>query len=343
MFYLRRDENEKAIADFSKIHDEAAEDLDAFHGLVEALTNMKRFEDAHRQLDKAVELDPASPANFTLRARIHALQEKIPEAIDDLSEALRLDERNLSALLMRAQLRQASGDPNAAKRDVERALIIQPGLIQAILMRSLISAAMGDYVAAASDLQDLLRSDPKNVEWRMRLAAVYAADKRPRKAIEVYTEILQDSPGNVAALRGRADALLSIGKQLDALQDYQNALSQDPKHSGVLNNLAWLLATSPDANIRDGQRSIALGTKACEETGYKEPHILSTLAAGYAEAGDFESAIKWSTKAVDLGEGEMKEQLQKELESYKQGKPWRELQEVDEKPEPTRGGGEFPF
>jgi hypothetical protein len=52
-----------------------------------------------------------------------------------------------------------------------------------------------------------------------------------------------------------------------------------------------------------------LATKACELTDYKEAHILSTLASTYAELGDFETAIKWSEKSVELGEGDMKEQL----------------------------------
>jgi hypothetical protein len=71
-------------------------------------------------------------------------------------------------------------------------------------------------------------------------------------------------------------------------------------------------------------------------TDYKEAHILSTLASGYAEIGDFETAIKWSTKAVELGEGEMKDQLQQELESYQQSKPWREKQDTKEKPDQPR-------
>ena len=72
---------------------------------------------------------------------------------------------------------------------------------------------------------------------------------------------------------------------------------QAPEESGLLNNLAWVLATSPNDKVRDGKRSIELATKACELTEYKEAHILSTLASGYAEEGDFETAKKWSAKA----------------------------------------------
>jgi tetratricopeptide (TPR) repeat protein len=142
------------------------------------------------------------------------------------------------------------------------------------------------------------------------------------------------------ALRGRGDALLSVAKQKEAIADYEQVLKVEPEHSGTLNNLAWVLATSPHDKLRDGRRAIELATKACELTEYKAPHILSTLASGYAETGDFENAKKWSKKAVELGKGtDVVEQLQKELESYEQKKPWREEQKVEEKPDVTEPSG----
>ena len=92
----------------------------------------------------------------------------------------------------------------------------------------------------------------------------------------------------------------------------------------MLNNLAWVLATSPEDKLRNGKRAIELAKQACEVTEYKQAHILSTLAAGYAETGDFETAITWSKKAVESGGDELKGQLTKELESYEDKKPWRE-------------------
>jgi hypothetical protein len=85
-------------------------------------------------------------------------------------------------------------------------------------------------------------------------------------------------------------------------------------------------------DVRNAKRSIELGTKACEVTSYARPHILSTLAAGYAEAGDWENAVKWSQKSLEVAEDddENRPQLEKELQSYKDKKPWRELQNEDE-------------
>jgi tetratricopeptide (TPR) repeat protein len=126
--------------------------------------------------------------------------------------------------------------------------------------------------------------------------------------------------------------LLSVGRQAEAIADYERLLELQPDDSHVLNNLAWVLATSPDEKLRDGKRAIELATKACEVTDYKEAHILSTLAAGYAETGDFRTAIQWSQKAVAMGGEEQLEPLKKELESYRAGQPVRELMTEPEEP-----------
>ena len=341
LYFLDNNEAEKATADFTKLLGEDGENIDAHHALAEAYTFQEKYEKALEHIDKAIKLNPESSVTLTLRARIHMMKNDMKSAMDDLNEALKLTPRNLPALLTRARLHQLLGDLESAKEDVERVLLFQPGLTQGVLLHSIISAASGDFATAAANLERLLEKDPKNVPWRLQMAAFYGADQRPRKAIIVYTEVLSDDPRNIAALRGRADSLLSIAKQSEAVTDYEELLKIDPEHSGALNNLAWIFATSTQDDMRDGRRSIELGLKACEVTEYKEAHILSTLAAGYAESGDFETAVKWSSKAVELGEGEMKVQLEEELDSYKNKKPWREKQEVAEKPEPTRGGGDF--
>lgn len=145
--------------------------------------------------------------------------------------------------------------------------------------------------------------------------------------------MLAERPDDWLALRSRGDALLNTGKQEEAIADYEKAIKLQPKDAGILNNLAWVLATSPEEKLRDGKRAIALATEACELTEYKQAHILSTLAAAYAEMGDFESALKWSRKGVEIGREDQKEPLTKELESYRAGKPWRELLSEGERKE----------
>ncbi len=335
LLLLQEGEFEEGAAELEKLLKENGDNAAARIALAEAYFNLERYDDALAQADKAVTQSPEASIGYTLRARIHAAKEDYKSGIADLNQALLVQPRDLGALLLRARLNLAVDEVQLAKGDVQRLLQLNPGLPQAIYMRALIAAGEGNFGAAIQDMEQLVKLDEGNVEWQLQLGAFYAADERPRRAIEIYTTVIDNDQKNWMARRARADALLSIGKQAEAIKDYEIALQQQPEHDGILNNLAWVLATSPKDELRDGKRSIELGTKACEVTEYKRPHILSTLAAGYAESGDFETAIKWSSKAVEMGEGEIKEQLQKELDSYKQGKPWRELQETEEKKQPV--------
>jgi Tfp pilus assembly protein PilF len=122
---------------------------------------------------------------------------------------------------------------------------------------------------------------------------------------------------------------LNSGRRGDAASDYERALKLQPHDVGILNNFAWVLATAPEDKLRDGHRALALATSACRRTEYKQDYILSTLAAAYAETGDFDSARKWAARAVEAkpsehAEASRKDELKKELESYKANKPWRE-------------------
>ena len=349
LIYLERGESEKAIADLEKLVEKEIKNPAALGALAEALTNLKKYDEAIKYCDKVIEVAPRSTLGYSLRARVYILKDDLKSALSDLTEALKINPNDLPALLMRSRLNAAEGHDDAAKADVEKALRLSPDLPQAILMRSMLAAQKDKFGEAISDIQLLLQTDPTNVEYRLQLATYMVGDKRPRKAIDVLTSIIEgmgenlDEEGKESksdALRARGDALLSVGKHADAIKDYDEALKLTPDDTGVLNNLAWVLATSPEDGLRNAERSIELGTKACELTKYEKPHILSTLGSGYAEKGDWENAIKWSSKAVELGEKEgakgedVSEQLKKELESYKEKKPWREKQEVEENTKP---------
>jgi tetratricopeptide (TPR) repeat protein len=338
--YMDQGDFDKAIEDFNAILKQNEENVDARLALAEALTNLERYDDAWEQVDKALKLRPDSSLAYTLRARLYVLREDIKAALADLDQALRLQPSDLAALLIRARLYQTEGNLAAAESDVQRVLQLSPGLPQGLLIRSMILADKGRLGEAIADMKSVLQQDPKSIAWRLQLGGYYLQDRRPTKAIDLFTEVLADEEDNWVARQARADTLLSVGKHAEAIADFEIVLKQQPEDDGILNNFAWVLATSPDDQLRNGKRAIELATKACELTDYKKPHILSTLAAAYAEVGDFETAVKWSRRAVELGDKteEVDQQLKQELESYLQKKPWRERQTVEEKEDPVQPG-----
>ena len=90
------------------------------------------------------------------------------------------------------------------------------------------------------------------------------------------------------------------GRDTEALADYKEALALRPGYYRPLEGIAWLLAAAHDEKLVDGKRAVEWATKACESTTYSDPKGIATLAAAYAEAGDFPKAIEWSERAIEL-------------------------------------------
>lgn len=332
---LQMDKFEEALADFDAALKLEPNHVATLESKIDALLELKRFEEALKICDEIEKLVPSSAEAIFHRARIAAVQKDFEKALDLLNKAAELDPKNPAILMIRAAVYQELKKTEEALKDVNAALVLRPGNPALLRLRAALLAGSGKFSEAIADLEEVRKAEsPQDqVILNLQLGLLYSAQKYYARAIEHFTKVLEVEPKNAAALRGRGDALLSIGRQAEAIKDYEKALEVDPKDSGLLNNLAWVLATSPDEKLRDGKRALELAKQACELTEYKEAHILSTLAAAYAETGDMEKAIEWSRKAVELGEGEEKEALQKELDTYLKGEKVREL--LQEPPEPS--------
>jgi tetratricopeptide (TPR) repeat protein len=349
---------EDRLADYSAAIEAAPDEVEALQARGELLYELKRLDEARADLEKAIELDPESAETYILLAALLVDQEKADEALkllekaieqnpraaqaylqrarlllqkneaaaagEDLDRVLQLSPGNPVALLLRATARWQAGDQDRAMEDVERILEQRANFGPALRLRGVMRAEQGRLAGALEDLKAASDLEPTDTELRLQVAMLELASKLPASAIEDYSAVLKIDGDNVVAWQGRADAHLALGEQAEAIADYEEALKRAPDNSAILNNLAWILATSPEDKLRNGARSIELATAACKVTEYKQAHILSTLAAGYAETGDFKTAIEWSTKAVGLGDERYRDALAKELKSYEAGQPWRE-------------------
>ena len=341
LLYFKQKKVEEALADLRHVLAVDPTNTQVTAAAVRALADLKRTDEAIKILNNGLNAKPEASL-YQLRAAIYRTQEKIDEAISDLNKAIELNPKDPAPLFARAEIYLIQDDTSSARRDLDKAMELNPGSVQGVLLRAYVSAEEGRLPDAINDMKLLVRSFPENSTWANQLATFYQLDNRPRKAIEVATDVIRRESKNWRALRIRADNRLSVGEHKEAVADYEEALTNeieiDDSKAGILNNLAWVMATSPKDEVRNAKRSVELAEQAAKLTEYKEAHILSTLAAAFAEQGNFDKAIEWSTKAVEMGkddEHEQLDQLKQELESYKEKKPWREEQKVEENKAPV--------
>jgi tetratricopeptide (TPR) repeat protein len=145
------------------------------------------------------------------------------------------------------------------------------------------------------------------------------------KAIADFDEAVRLNPNDAVSYCNRG-AAWRAKKELDkALVDFNEAIRIDPDDPYPYDARAWIWATCPDEKYRDGKRAVESATKACELTNWNNPVYLETLAAAYAERGDFDSAVKWQAKANELrAEDEDKTDGESRLKLYEEKQPFRD-------------------
>jgi tetratricopeptide (TPR) repeat protein len=135
-------------------------------------------------------------------------------------------------------------------------------------------------------------------------------------------EILREKPDHF----GWGNTFLGNKEYSKAIGEYAEAIRVDPNDAPAHERLAWVLATTPKDEIRNGKEAVEHATQACELTTWSNPEYMATLSAACAETCDFEQAMKWQKKALEFPELDEKSaaEYRRRLGQYQQFKPLRE-------------------
>jgi tetratricopeptide (TPR) repeat protein len=222
---------------------------------------------------------------------------------------------------------------------LRRAQSLTPPYSVLLINLATAEGATGQTAAAEKDFREALRLAPLSPDTYIYYASWLLAQGRADEARENLQRALELRPGDPAARRllaqtgaraaethGEAgDAALRDGKFAEAIREYDAALQTAPDFVGALNNLAWLLSTCPDSSLRDATRALALSKKADQVAGGQDAVVLRTLAAAYAENGDFSNAIATGNRATQLalaqGNSGLASRLEADLARYRDNLP----------------------
>jgi Flp pilus assembly protein TadD/peroxiredoxin len=155
-----------------------------------------------------------------------------------------------------------------------------------------------------------------------------AKEGHGEQAVSAFQKAVSLNPGLWAAQVGLAEALQRQGNAAGALAQYRRMLELRPGEAAAANNLAWILATRPEATMDDAQEAVQHALRLCEATRYQLPSAVDTLAATYAAAGRFVEAVATAEKAIDLasaaGQQELAAKIRGRLRLYQGKRPYRE-------------------
>lgn len=224
------------------------------------------------------------------------------------------------------------GDYDTAVACATLAIHLNPKDAKGYYQRGIAYQVQGDNDKAIEDLDRAIQLDPKysnSYYWR---GDAYQAKGDNDKAIADFNLAIQgDSEFPLHCLIDRGIAYSATGNYGKAIEDFSHAIQLKPEYmdsyiKSAYNNLAWLLATCPQPHFRDGKQAVGYATKACELTHWKDPSTLDTLAAAYAEAGDFDHAVKWETQFLALADLSAKDEADGKirLALYQGRKPYHE-------------------
>ncbi len=209
----------------------------------------------------------------------------------------------------------------------KQALRLRPDFAEAHNNLGIVLAMQGKPAEAIEHYRQTLRLRPDLPGVRNNLGLMLQAQGKLTEAIAVYRNALELTPDSPRIHVNIGNAWVGLGKFRRAIEHYRQTLRLSPDSLKANNNLAWLLATCPDAEIRDGKRAVELALRVNRLSGGTHSSFLDTLAAAYAEAGQYPEAVETARRALKAADAQGTEagSLRKRLDLYRSGLPFHDF------------------
>lgn len=290
-----------------------------------------RFDDAAAQLSGILVEFPRDGWSLAMRGVCCLQSDDVDGAIDYYTRAVHCgwSEAGTYIELAYAQLRKSNFDE--AIVCATKGLALCPDDPDGRRFRGRAYLEKGLLPEALADLSHALLYAPDDAQSLLLRAGCRYLLGELDSAVADATESIRLRPDSPDAYCYRASALHQTAEYAAALADARHVLESEPTEPSMLNLVAWIGATCPLAEFRNGNEAVALAQRACELTGFRDGHFLDTLAAAHAEVGNFDEAIRIEAEARRVGPAEFHEECDRRTALYRERQSLR-----DTRPTPTR-------
>ncbi|MGB7549253.1 MAG: tetratricopeptide repeat protein [Terracidiphilus sp.] len=227
----------------------------------------------------------------------------IPEFVNidgDGIEDIQVPAVNLYKLMDEAMQLEEKGENNQALALWKKAVAMEPGNAKAQNGLGISLFVHGESREAFAHLRQAIHINPLSVESHYLLGKFMLDQGHAKQALPDLQTAVAIRPHFESGEEALAGAYEALGDSAEALAHWQKARAIDPSRISAILGTAWLLATAPDASTRNGAEAVSQAEKANNLAPADDPDVLDTLAAAYAENGQFTQAIASATRALDL-------------------------------------------
>ncbi len=289
------------------------------------------YDKAIAQYSEAIQLDPKVGKYYYARGLCYVAKGEKDKAVADFNRVIHLDPNSLES----RDAYNCMGNVYCEQKDYQKALADYDAAIRldgkdphGFYNRGCCYGEMGDIAKSIPDFTEAIRLDPNYTDAYLARGISYSQEGEIDHAIDDYSTVIRLNPKNTMAYSNRGTSYREKHQYARAAADYESAVRLDSRDPLAYRNLAWLLATCPKPELRDGKRAVEHARKACDLTRWNDPAALDVLAAAYAELGDFDAAIRWEKKALELpAEGTPDRNpaaLRNRLHLYEKHEPYRD-------------------
>ncbi len=279
---------------------------------------------AEEHFREAIRDDPGNSMAYNNLGRLLEEKGRPDEAIECYLQALAHDGKLAEAENNLGNALRKKGDLAAAAGHLNRAMTLRDAYAEADVNLALLKQQQGAHDEAARLCRVALEINPRLAEAHLLLGNLSSGRGNLADAAEHFRSAMKVNPRMPEAYFSLASTLLRLGQNGAALPLLRLGLTLQPGDVRALEMTARLLATDPEPGLRNGREAVELAVRAVQLNHGLDPAVLGTLAAAYAEDGQFDNAVRAAEVAHDLavrgGRAELAAELQRQIELFRAGK-----------------------